>query len=61
MKIEDVKNGSYDLKGNLKFETSTEKLSLKVIDALEIAYTLFDWAGTSYDILEKIRKKMEEE
>ena len=52
--IKDIKNGRYSLKGNLSFDIEGGTLNVKASDALEIAYTLFDWAGKSYDVLDEI-------
>lgn len=51
-----VKNGSYNLHGRLHFDTEHGKMTLTPQDALEIAYTLFDWAGQPYTPIEKIEE-----
>ena len=60
MKVKKVENGEYDLKGNLSFDTEDGTLEIKAVDALEIAYALFDWAGISYSILDEINEKVED-
>lgn len=54
-----VKNGHYTLQGRLMFDTVNGELTLTPQDAIEIAYTLFDWAGQSYDPIEEIEHKVE--
>lgn len=54
-----VKNGSYNLHGRLHFDTEHGKLVLTPDDAIEIATTLFDWAGEPYAPIEKIIKKID--
>lgn len=57
--IKNVKEGKYDIKGNFEFETEDGTLKVKAVDALEIAYTLFDWAGMPYTILDEINEKVD--
>jgi len=57
--IRNIKSGNYDLKGNLEFETEDGTLKVRAVDALEIAYALFDWAGMPYTILDEINEKVE--
>lgn len=59
MEIENIENGEYDVNGNLVFTTNQGELKLKAVDALEIAYALFDWAGMSYTQLDEINEKVE--
>lgn len=54
-----VKNGRYTLHGRLIFDTVNGELTLTPQDAIEIATTLFDWAGMSYDPIEQIEEKIE--
>lgn len=54
-----VKNGRYTLHGRLIFDTVNGELALTPQDAIEIATTLFDWAGQSYDPIEQIEDKIE--
>ena len=54
-----VKNGKYTAHGRLIFNTSQGELTLTPADAIEIAYTLFDWAGADYDPIEEIQEKIE--
>lgn len=60
MKIKNVENGEYDLKGNLNFDTEAGSIEIKAVDALEIAYALFDWAGMPYTVLDEINEKVED-
>jgi hypothetical protein len=41
------------------FDTVNGELTLTPQDAIEIATTLFDWAGMSYDPIEQIEEKIE--
>ena len=55
-------SGRYDLKGNLEFldgNNEEKVIKMKAIDALEIAYTLFDWAGMSYTTLDEINERID--
>ena len=54
-----VKNGRYTLHDRLMFDTTEGVLTLTPQDAIEIATTLFDWAGQSYDPIEQIEDKIE--
>ena len=54
-----VKNGSYNLHGRFHFDTEHGKLVLTPDDAMEIAYTLFDWAGQPYDAIDHIAELIE--
>lgn len=59
MKIENIKDSEYTLKGIFTFTTTDgEVLEVKAQDALEIAYALFDWAGMSYAILDEINERV---
>ncbi len=61
MKIENIKDGEYTSKGNFTFMTKKgEEIEMNVLDALEIAYALFDWANMDYDALDEINEMMEE-
>ena len=61
MKIENIKDGEYTSKGNFTFMTKKgEEIEMNVLDALEIAYALFDWAGMSYATLDEINEKVED-
>ena len=56
-------SGRYDLKGNLAFldaENDEKVIKINFVDALEIAYTLFDWAGMPYTLLDEINERIEE-
>ena len=60
MKIENIKDSEYTLKGDFTFTTREgEVIEANAQDALEIAYALFDWAGMSYAILDEINEKVE--
>lgn len=52
--------GMYSLWGRFEFETEDGNVRMDAKSALEIAYTLFDWAGQPYDILEEIEQEMED-
>lgn len=54
-----VKNGRYTLHGRLIFDTVNGELTLTPDDAIEIATTLFDWAGMPYNQIEQIQDKIE--
>ena len=54
-----VKNGRYTLHGRLIFDTVNGELTLTPQDAIEIATTLFDWAGMPYTAIEEIEDKIE--
>ena len=60
MEIKNVKDGKYDLNGNFEFETEDGTLKVKATDALEIAYSLFDWAGLPYTLLDELNERMED-
>lgn len=57
--IENVRNGRYTLKGRLTFDTNKTMIEMEAKEALEIAFTLFDWARMPYDVLEELRERME--
>lgn len=54
MKDLQVTNGSHSINDLLHFDTTKGKLTLTPKDALEIAYTLFDWADQPYDPIYKV-------
>lgn len=54
-----VKNGRHTLHGRLIFDTVNGELTLTPQDAIEIATTLFDWAGMPYNQIEQIQDKIE--
>lgn len=54
-----VKNGKYTLHGRFTFETEKGTLVLTPQDAIEIATTLFDWAGENYEPIINIEDKIE--
>lgn len=59
MQIKNVENGEYDVKGNFTFDIESGNIEIKAVDALEIAYALFDWAGMPYELLDEINEKVE--
>ena len=56
--IKNIHNCKYDLNGNLFFEVNGKKYTMTTKEALEIAYTLFDSVGHSYDELDKISDEL---
>lgn len=57
-------SGRYDMKGNLAFldaENDEKVIKINFVDALEIAYTLFDWAGMPYTLLDEINEMIEDD
>lgn len=61
--MEEIKirgKGMYSLWGRFEFETEDGNVRMDAKSALEIAYTLFDWVGQPYDILEEIEQEMED-
>lgn len=56
--IKNIRDGKYDLRGNLEFEEEDGTLKIKAVDALEIAYALFDWAGMPYTILDELNERI---
>lgn len=56
--IKNIHNCKYDLKGNLFFEANSKKYTMTAKEALEIAYTLFDSVGHSYDELDEISDEL---
>ncbi len=54
-----VKDGKYNLHGRLTFNTDQGELTLTPQDAIEIAYTLFDWACQPYAPIEAIEELIE--
>lgn len=55
-----VRDGRYTLNGHkMEFTTNKGYLVLTAEDAIEIAYTLFDWAGMPYDQIENIEDRRE--
>lgn len=58
--IENVRNGRYTLRGKLTFDTNKTMIEMEAKEALEIAFTLFNWARMPYDVLEELKEKMKE-
>ncbi len=52
-----IKDGKYKLNGTFIFKTDKGYLTLTAEDAIEIAYTLFDWAGMDYSAIENIEDR----
>lgn len=61
MQINSIENSRYKLNGTITFNSNVGNIELNPKVALDIAYTLFDWAGLSYDEVNKIQEKLEEE
>jgi len=62
--MEEIKitgKGTYSLWGRFEFETEEGNIKMDAKTALEIAYTLFDWAGKNCDILDEVDEEMEYE
>jgi len=59
MQVNGIKKGKYTLGGKLEFETDSSNIEMDVKGALEIAYTLFDWAGFDYTVLEHLEDYIE--
>lgn len=75
MELKEITNGRYNIKGMLKFDTNQGEIQIKASEAMEIVWTLFDYANLDYndsykdleerlfdeiDIMVKERKKEEE-
>ena len=57
--IKNIHNCKYDLNGNLYFTANdNRRYKISTKDALEIAYTLFDSVGHSYDELDEISDEL---
>lgn len=59
MQIKDLENGEYTSSGKFYFDSNVKNIEINAEDALKIAYTLFDWVGLDYEILDKISEKLE--
>lgn len=60
MEIKNIEDGEYTSKGEFTFTTKEgNEIEMKAVDALEIAYTLFDWANMPYELLDEINEKVE--
>lgn len=59
--IKGIHNCRYDLNGNLFFDADDKPYKISTKDALELAYTLFDSMGHSYDELEQIEEKLDQD
>lgn len=60
MKINNIKNGEYTTDGKFYFESNIGNIETSAIEVLEMAYTLFDWAGMDYKVLDEINEKVED-
>lgn len=60
MQINSIENSRYKLNGTITFNSNIGNIELNPRVALDIAYTLFDWAGLSYEEVDKIQEKLEE-
>lgn len=56
--IKNIHHCRYDLKGNLFFEANGKIYTMTAKEALEIAYTLFDSVGHSYNELDEISNEL---
>ena len=56
--IRNIHHCKYDLQGNLYFEANGKQYKIACKEALEIAYTLFDSVGYSYDELDEISEEL---
>ncbi len=59
MQIENIQNARYTSDGKFFFDSNVGNLEINAVDALEIAYTLFDYAGMSYEKLDEINEILE--
>ena len=51
MKIEGLRNGKYYLKQNkCEFDSDEHDITMDLDSVLEVAYTLFDWAGSVLEV-----------
>lgn len=60
IKIDTIEESRYKLNGTITFNSNIGSIELNPRVALDIAYTLFDWAGLSYEEVDKIQEKLEE-
>lgn len=56
--IKNIHHCRYDLNGNLFFEANGKTYTMTSKEALEIAYTLFDSVGHSYNELDEISDEL---
>lgn len=59
MQIKDIKNSVYTLDGKFYFDSNVGNIEMNATDALEIAYTLFDYANMDYTVLDEISEILE--
>lgn len=60
--MEELKNvcdGSYNLQDEIFFTANGKRHKMSARGALEIAYTLFDSVGYSYEVLDEISNKLD--
>lgn len=60
IKIDSIEESRYKLNGTIAFNSNIGNVELNPKVALDITYALFDWAGLSYDEVDKIQDKLEE-
>jgi len=60
MKINSIRNARYSTTGRLYFDSNVGNIEMEAMDALDIAYILFDYMGMSYSELDKISEILEE-
>lgn len=59
MKIEGLRNGKYYLKQNkCEFDSDEHDITMDLDSVLEVAYTLFDWAGLPYEAVEEAEDRL---
>lgn len=59
IQIKDIKNSVYTLDGKFYFNSNVGNIEMDAVDALEIAYALFDYANMDYTVLDKINEIVE--
>lgn len=59
MQIKNIEDGEYTSSGKFTFYSNVGEIEMNAIDALEIAYILFDYVGMSYDELDNISEILE--
>lgn len=60
MNIKDIEDGEYTLDGRFTFSSNLGEIKINAVEVLEMAYTLFDWAGMDYSVLDEINEKVED-
>lgn len=59
MKINNIQNGEYTANGKFYFDSNIGNIETDAVEVLEMAYTLFDWAGMDFSVLDEINEKVE--